>query len=71
MTTLMLFTLLSADLFDLKSSADNKRSDYKSVQIWLFRFKKYKNIYSKMKIWQKNGEFFKSNLANSEETTEI
>ena len=71
MTTLMLFTLLSADLFDLKSSADNKHSDYKSVQIWLFCFKKYKNIYSKMKIWRKNGEFFKSNLANSEATTEF
>ena len=71
MTTLMLFTLHSVDCFDLKRSGDNQCSDCGSVQIWLFYFKKFKNIYSEMKKWPKMWEFFKNNLANSEATTKF
>ena len=71
MTTLMLFTLHSVDCFDLKRSGDNQCSDCGSVQIWLFYFKKFKNIYIEMKKWPKMWEFFKNNLANSEATTKF
>ena len=53
MTTMMLFTLHIIDCFDLKRSGDNQCSDCGSVQIWLFYFKKFKNIYSEMKKWPK------------------
>ena len=64
----MLLTLHSVDWFVLKSSADNQCSDCGNVQIWLFYFKKSKNIFSEMKKWSKMYELLKNNLANSEAT---
>ena len=59
MTTLMLFTLLSADLFDLKSSADNAAT----TKVFGFGFlvsRNTKTYIAKWKFGEKIEDFLKA-----------